>query len=254
MKIVACFKLVPEEQDIEIKADRTLSFAKAGWKIGQYDLNAIESASNLKTETEGVMIALTAGGQIVDNSKNKKNILSRGADSFCGIADEAMLDADALTTAKVLTAAIQKIGDVDLVICGEGSGDIYAQQIGPMLGQMLGYTNINAVNRISVAQDKLIVDRVLENDVEVLEIGLPAVISVTTDINQPRIPSMKDILAAGKKPETVWSLADIGVEVNSKLEVISTLAPEQAERKNIILEGVDEDTLKAFYDHLNKVI
>ncbi len=254
MKIVVCYKLVPEEQDIVINADKTVSFAKAEWKIGQYDLNAIESAVRLKEGFGADVIALTAGGAIADNSKLKKNILSRGADSLFGIADDAMADADAYATAQVLAAAVQKIGDVDLVLCGEGSGDIYAQQIGPMLGQLLGYTNVNAVNAISPTGDKLLIERALEDEIEVLEIALPAVISVTTDINQPRIPGMKEILAAGKKPATTCSLADIGVGIERKVEEISTLAPEQADRKNIILEGADNDTINAFYEHLRKII
>ena len=103
-----------------------------------------------------------------------------------GVKDEACAAADSYAIAQVLKAGVLNIGDADLVICGEGSGDIYAQQVGPMLGALLGWPTVNAVNKVTAADGKVIVERGLENDVEVLEVALPAVISVTADINVPR--------------------------------------------------------------------
>ncbi len=80
----------------------------------------------------------------------------------------------------------------------EGSADLYAQQVGVQLGELLGIPVINSVSKITVEDNKCIAERSLEDELEVLEISLPAVICVTTDINQPRIGGMKEILAAGK--------------------------------------------------------
>ncbi|WP_072771718.1 electron transfer flavoprotein [Desulfitobacterium chlororespirans] len=254
MKVAACYKVVPEEQDITVKADKTLNVDKAEWKIGQYDLNAIEAGVQLAEVTGGELVALSAGGQVVDNSKIKKAALSRGLQSLCLVADEALETADCYTTAAALAAAIGKIGGVDLVLCGEGSGDIYAQQVGVVLGEMLGWATLNAVSKITPDGDKLVVERTLENEVEALEVLLPAVISVTTDINKPRIPTLKEIMAAGKKTAVKWSLTDLQLEVSNKTECISTLAPEETDRKRIVIEGDSDENIAEFYEHLRKVL
>ncbi|MCR6546952.1 electron transfer flavoprotein [Dehalobacterium formicoaceticum] len=251
MKIITCYKIVPEEQDIVVKDDRTLSFDRAEWKIGQYDLNAVEAGMKLAEATGGSASALSIGGKELENSKLKKGILSRGPKELFIIADDYLREADTFQTASALAAAIKKMGSFDLVLCGEGSSDLYAQQVGSQLGQLLGATTLNAVSKIIPEGNKLVVERTLEDEVEVLEVTLPAVLSVTTDINLPRIPGMKDILAAGKKPVTQWCLADIGTEnIDCPTRSISTLAPEQTERKQIILEG--EEAVQKLYDAVFK--
>lgn len=253
MNIITCYKIVPEEQDIIVKSDRTLSFERAEWKIGQYDLNAVEAGMELAAATEGSVSALSIGGKQLENSKLRKNILSRGPKDLFLVSDDALADADTYQTASVLAAAIKKMDSFDLVLCGEGSSDLYAQQVGPQLGQILGVTTLNAISKITPQGDKLIVERTLEDEVEVLEITMPAVLSVTTDINLPRIPGMKEILAAGKKTVTQWSLADISKnKINRPTRSISTLAPEETDRKQIILEG--EDAVQKLYDYICKEI
>ncbi|UWG96684.1 electron transfer flavoprotein [Dehalobacter sp. DCM] len=253
MKIVACYKIVPEEQDLIIRPDRTLNWERAEWKIGQYDLCAVEAGMQLSETNGGSLTALSAGTKQLENSKLKKGILSRGPQDLFIIADDALDNADAFQTASTLAAAVNKIGDVDLVLCGEGSSDLYTQQVGVQLGELLGYPVINAVSKITVQDGKLLVERTLEDEVEVLQIPLPAVISVTTDINLPRIPSMKEILAAGKKPVTQWGLADLDLAgKGSATKIDSTLAPEQADRKRILFEGDSEEVIQKLYENLRK--
>lgn len=254
MKIIVCYKCVPEEEEIVVRNDRTLDLTKAQWKVGQYDLNAVEAGMKLMEEAGGEVLVFTAADEVVDNSKMRKAILSRGPAQMYGIRDGAMKTADSYATAGVLKAGIDKIDGVDLVLCGEGSGDIYAQQVGPVLGARLGWPTVNAVSKIMPEGDKLIVERSLEAGVEVLEVTLPAVICVTTDINVPRIPTMKDILGVGKKPFTIWDLGDVGGEAASVSETISILAPEQTDRLQIIFEGDTEENIAALYNHLRKII
>lgn len=251
MNIIACYKIVPDEQDIMIRPDQSLSLEKAELQIGQYDLNAVEAGIQLFESTGGNFSALSAGGNSVGNSKLKKGILSRGPQALYLVKDPALENPDIKITAIVLAAAIQKISGYDLILCGEGSSDLYAQQVGIQVGQILGIPTINAVSKIIPNGDTLIVERTLENDIEVLEIPLPAVISVTTDINVTRVPSMKDILAAGKKPVTEWTLADLNMNPPELLvEPVSTLAPKLTDRKKIILHGDDEQQIVEFYKNI----
>lgn len=254
MKIVACYKCVPEEEQISIRSDHTLDFSKAESKIGQYDLNAVEAGMQLKESNGGEMLVLTAGDSVVENSKLRKGILAHGPERLYGIRDDELKMADSLTTAKELEAGIEKIGGVDLVLCGEGSGDIYAQQVGSVLGALLGWPTVNAVSKITQDGEKLIVERSLENCAEVLELSLPAVVSVTSDINISRIPTMKEILGAGKKPAEIWNVEDVYSKKSCGNETISVLAPEQTDRLRIVVEGDGEDSVNALYEHLRKII
>mgnify|MGYP000872150187 CR=1 FL=1 len=255
MKIVVCYKNVPEEQEIKVKADHTLDFSKAAWKIGQYDLNAMESATALAAKEAGSeIIFLTVGGDVVDNSKQKKAALSRGAGRLVGVMDPALTYADTHTTASVIKTAIEKIGDVDVVVFGEGSGDIYAQQTGSVAGALLGWATVNGVQGIELEAGKLELSRGVEDGIEILEASLPAAISVTSDINVPRIPSMKDILAAGKKPVEIWSLDDVNTALESVTEVVSILAPDVTERRQIIIEGDSEDNIETLYQYMRKIL
>lgn len=161
--------------------------------------------------------------------------------------DEMLEQADTYQSARILEAAIQKMGDFDLVLCGAGSSDLYAQQVGNQLGELLGLPVVNAVNKITPQEDKVIVERALENAIQVLEISLPAVLSVTSEINVPRIAGMKDIIAANKKPVTQFTLPEIKVADNLRCsEILSTLAPEQVDRRLNILEGESDEVVDAF--------
>lgn len=91
-------------------------------------------------------------------------------------------------------------GGFDLILCGDGSADEYAQQVDVQLAARLGVPSVNAVTAIKAEGDSMVVERTLEDVVEEVEVPLPAVIAVTPDVATPRIPGMKDILAAGKKP------------------------------------------------------
>lgn len=200
MKIVTCFKLVPEEQDIVVTPERSLNFDRAEAKISQFDLNAIEAAAQLAVEGDEI-VALTVGGSLLQNSKVRKDVLSRGPDSLFMVQDAQLEHALPRDTAQALACAATKI-ECDLMLFGEGSGDIYAQQVGLLVGELLQLPVVNAVSKIERHGERILVERTLENEIEVLELPLPAVLCVTSDINTPRIPSMKAILGAGKKAVT----------------------------------------------------
>ena len=244
MKIAAAFKVVPDDQDIKIAGDRTLDYSKAKNTISVYDLNALEVASQLAAEVEGSSaVAITAGPASIDESKLKKNVLARGVDELFMIADDACANMDAKATACELAALVEKIGDVDVVVCGDGSADNYAQQVDVQLACKLGWPVVNAATKISCKGDALEVERVLEDVVEVVEISLPAVISVTPDAAEARIPGMKDILAAGKKPMNVEAAAG---SVASSIAVVDCKAPEQADRKLQIFDAAEDGAVESF--------
>ena len=253
MRFIACYKLVPEEQDIVITADRALATDKAGEKISPFDLNAIEAAVQLAGESHEV-VALSVGGKALDNAKLRKDTLSRGPNALYLVRDDLLASALPYETARVIAAASQKIA-FDLLICGEGSGDMYAQQTGLLVGAILQIPAINAVSNIEIKEGFVTVERTLENEVEVLDVPLPAVLCVSSDINVPRIPSMKAILGAGKKSVTQWSASDIGWAPDSpRAELVGVYAPQQTERKHIIIEGDGQEEVSRLRDYLTNAL
>lgn len=253
MKIITCFKLVPEEQDIVVTQERSLNFDRAEAKISQFDLNAMEAAAQLTAEGDEI-VALTVGGSLLQNSKVRKDVLSRGPDSLFLVQDAQLEHSLPRDTAQALACAAKSIG-FDLMIFGEGSGDLYAQQVGLLVGELLQLPIINAVSSIQRNGGHVLVERALEDEIEVIDLPLPAVLCVTSDINTPRIPSMKAILGAGKKPVTQWQASDIGWTPTPPLaELVEIVVPPQAERKRIILENDTPEAIAELAEHLKKAL
>ena len=239
MRIAVAFKAVPDAQDVQVAGDRTLDFSKAKLTISEYDKNALELGAQLADEA----VAITVGGKDIDNSKLKKDVMARGMGHLYMAADEALADLDAAATAAALADVLAKAGDVDAVICGDGSADNYAQQVDVQLACKLGWPVVNAATKVTCKGDVLEVERTLEDAVEVVEVALPAVVSVTPDAAEPRIPGMKDILAAGKKPMNVAGASDVAA---AAIEVVDCKAPEQADRKLEIFDASEDGAIDSF--------
>ena len=244
MKIVVSFKVVPDDQDIQVSGDGSLDFSKAHKIVSTYDLNAVEAAAQLAAANEGSsVVGVTVGDAKIDDSKLKKGILARGMDELFMTADDACADMDAHATATALSELIAKVGDYDLILCGDGSADNYAQQVDVQLAAKLGLPVVNGATKIEAGDGFVTVERTLEDVVETVEVPLPAVVSVTPDIALPRIPGMKDILAAGKKPSSVNAASDVEAAV---VDVVETKAPQQAERKMEMLDASVDGDLEKF--------
>lgn len=256
MNIITCYKSVPDEQDIVVNSsDGSLDFSRADTKISQYDLNAIEAANQIKAQQpESKVIALSIGGKALTNMKGRKDVLSRGPDELVVVVEDQFEYALPHQSAIALSAAAKKVG-FDLILCGDGSADLNAQQVSILMGEELQVPAINGVKKIlSIAPDAIVVERELEDEIETLSIPLPAVLAVTSDINVPVIPSMKAILGAAKKPVQAWTAADISLGDVAALSAQSIAAPKQKVRQRIIIEGDGDDQVAQFAEHLRKII
>lgn len=250
MKIIVCCKVVPNEEELQVLPSRELGFNGVPWKISQYDLNALESGKQLAAGG-GSMTALSIGSSdALGASKIQKDILSRGPDSLKLVIDDGNPFQDSLQTAKAIAGAVQAAGEYDLVLCGMGSSDLYFQEVGVQVGALLGLPAVNNVTGIKPAGEGVLeVERTLEDAVEVLEVPLPAVLSVSSEINVPSVPAMRDIMKAGKKPVEKLDCPDCG-EVS--LRTLEQLAPEQQERRQELVEGDGEEAVDALVKFLKK--
>ncbi len=257
MKIITCYKCVPDEQDIAVNnADGSLDFSKADAKISQYDLNAIEAACQLKQQAaEAQVTALSVGGKALTNAKGRKDVLSRGPDELIVVIDDQFEQALPQQTASALAAAAQKAG-FDLILCGDGSSDLYAQQVGLLVGEILNIPAVNGVSKIiSLTADTLTVERELEDETETLSIPLPAVVAVSTDINSPTNSFDESHSRRGEKARPGYGRRRILVLTQRQpWSEQQVAAPKQRERQRIVIEGDGEEQIAAFAENLRKVI
>ena len=251
MKILVGCKVVPEEQDIAVNGE-TLELSKANPKISQFDLNALQAAVDIKEQNADANIkVLSIGGKSLENTKVRKDILSRGADELVVISNDKFENLLPSDTAEMFKQTASNLG-FDLIICGDGSGDLFAGQTGLRVGTLLDIPAINCVNKIvSVDATKIVVQRELENEIEELEIALPALICVSTDINTPAIPGMKAILAAAKKPVNVM---DSNFDLSSVVELKEVKAPKKKDRLKVIVEGEVDDKISEFAANFKKAL
>lgn len=252
MNIIVCCKVVPDEELIQVAADNTLLMENTPWKISQYDLNALEAGKQLAAASSGKVTVLSVGPKAaLEASKIRKDILSRGADELSVVMDDTHSFGDTLETAKALAAAL-KGAAFDLVLCGTGSSDLYAQEVGVQLGELLGLPTVNNATGITAGEGVLRVERTLEDSVEVLELTLPAAVSVSSEINTPSVPAMRDIMRAGKKP-----VNELQVDLSGAEPTVKTLderAPEQQDRRQELVEGDNEEAVDALVKFLKKEV
>lgn len=234
-KIAVCYKWVLSDTDIRVnEATRELIVEKCKHQINEYDRMGLETGVALREALGCELVAVTCG---TSTESSAKDALSRGPDAVYYLDDAVMSRADSYTTSTVLAGMICAIGDIDVVICSEGSSDQYAQQIGPRIAALLGFTSVSYVSKAVLVDDVLELERKLEDCTECVKIAEPVVVSIVPDICEAPIPSIKQILAAKKKPANAMTLTDIGLTaetVSPLLSVTSVKAP-ITERKAVCL-------------------
>lgn len=236
MEIIVCLKQVVDLQQIRIKREtREPVLEGAPFIFGQFEKNALEEAVRLKEKHGGKVIALALGNAKIKDTTIEA--LAMGADEAVIIPDPALATSGSANVALALAAAIRKIGKYDLILMGEGSADNYSGQIIGRVSELLDLPQVTYVRELSVEASRIRATRDLEDALEVVEADLPVVVSVTSELNTPRLPPLTAILKASKKPIATWSAADLGVSASaSAIKTLSNLAPQQ-ERKQVLFEG-----------------
>lgn len=240
MKIVVAYKWASNPQDASVGADGTVDWNRAKPGISEYDPVAAELARRLADATGGEVIGLTVGAKRVDTPLARKAALSRGLDRSVIVADDALDGAGSTELAAVLAAAIRHIGDVDLIITGDSSVDVGGKMVPTVLAGQLGWPAIAEVTSVSGAAGALRVERAITGGTQTLELSGPAVLAASTDAAVPRVPGMKDILSAGKKPVETLDLASLDVAAAGPAAAVTgTARPDLKARKGIVIKTTD---------------
>ncbi len=212
MNIVVLIKQVPDtysERKLS-DGDFTLDRGAADAVLDEINERAVEEALQLKEAGDAEVTVVTMGPERATDAIRKA--LSMGADKAVHLTDEALHGSCAIQTAKALAKVIGTLGEVDLIIAGNEATDGRSGAIPAMLAELLGRPQLTHVRKLSVDGSTVTAERETDDGLFQLEASLPAVVSVTEKINEPRYPSFKGIMAAKKKPVTTLTLADAGID------------------------------------------
>ena len=253
--IIVCLK---QALDVaELKVDSTTQHvltANAPRKISDFDKNALEEAVKLKEKLGGEVITVTVGS---DKAKMVlREALAMGADRAYLLSDPSFEHSDTRAISYILAEGIKKLGIFDLVLCGEASIDSYSGQVGPRLAERLQLPQITYVRSLSLNEDTVVAERTLEDCYETVKTKTPVLVTVTKEINEPRIPSLMAIMKASKKEIITWNAENLKVAktrvgtVGSAIQILNVLAPKM-ERKRIVLEA---DTTKGVAERLARAL
>ncbi len=214
MNIIVCVKQVidPEAPPASFKINEAGNKAEmrgAPPVIDPYGEYAVEAALHLKEATGGKITIMTLGTNLLREVVKKP--LAMGADELILLEDEAFVRGDGWSTAYALAMAIKKKGDFDLILCGREASDTNAGQTGPAIAEILGVPCVTLARKIEAKDGKLRVERVNSSGYDIIESPLPAVVTVSNEIGQPRYPTIKGIMAAKKIEPVIWKPADISL-------------------------------------------
>ena len=213
MNIVVLVKQVPDTYSERklADADHTLDRDAADAVLDEINERAVEEALLIKEAQGGEVTVVSVGPERATEAIRKA--LSMGADSAVHVSDPALHGADVLQTATVLAKAIGTIEGVDLVIAGNESTDGVAGAVPAIVAELLGLAQLTHARKVEVDGTTIRVEReTTDEGLTRLEASLPALISVSEKINEPRYPSFKGIMAAKKKPVRTVTVADLGVD------------------------------------------
>jgi len=209
LKIVACIKQVPDSA-AKVTADNgQVSWGDAPLVINPWDEYAVEAALRIKEAGDATVIALTIGADTA--AEALKHALAMGADEAILINDPALASMDTQATARVLAAAIQKIGDVDLVFFGRQAIDGDAGITPAQTARVLGFPMLGLCATVAVEGGKVKVERAFEEGRQTVSAATPAVLSVVKDYGEPRYPSFMGIRKASRATIPAWTLAEVGI-------------------------------------------
>ena len=245
VKIIVLVKQVLQTADLKVdRSTKTLVTQGVPRVISEADKNAVEEAVRLKEKHGGKVAAISLGPP--EAKEALREALAMGADEAYLLTDPFFEGSDAHATANVLAAAITKILEYDLVLCGAYSEDLYAFQVGPRLAEICNLPQITYAAKLTLDGDRLVAERDLDNERQVVEAKLPCLVTVVREVNEPRLPTLMAIMAASKKPTHTWNAADLSLDQDevgfngSLIEVLrSTVSA--GERKRVTIQGEPKD-------------
>lgn len=246
MNIIVCIKQIldPQIPPSRFKVDLELGCAIPPEGIppviSPYDAQAIELGLRLKEKHGCRVTVLTVGTQEVQNAI--RHALSMGADEGIVLTDEAFEGSDSFSIAYILTKAIQKVGDYNLILCGRQAADWDEGLVGSIIAENLSLPLVSLAKDIEVIGGELRVKRMTFEGYQLYAVPTPALVTVSNEVGQPRLPSAWGIITAARKQIPTWNASEINANSShigtlaARRKLVKLLLPSR-ERKCKIIEG-----------------
>ena len=209
--------------------------------VNGFDENAVEASLRIKDSTPAEITVISMGQSFALDVMKKP--LSMGADSLVLLQDDAFDNTvDSFAVARVLTSAIQKLGHFDLIIAGRQASDWDNAQVPLAVAELLGLPSVTIGKKVEVGDGRVTVERQMPEGTEIVESPMPALVTVSNELGQPRYPTLRGIMAATRKQPVVWSLEDLGLdadELSPQIETVDLYVP-VTEADCEFIEGEDD--------------
>ncbi len=256
MNLIVCLKQVPNTTEIKIDpVTNTLIREGVESILNPFDAYAIEEAVRLKEQHGGKVTAISMGPPQAEEMLREG--VSLGVDEIILLSDRRFAGADTWATSLTLAAAIQKIGDYDLVLTGQQAIDGDTAQVGPGIAAHLGIRQTCFVRNVEAVTDcNITLQRLMEDGYDRVQLRLPAVISVVKEINTPRLPSLRGKRNAKTVELTVWNADDLGLDEKdiglngSPTQVVKIFTPKH-EKQTEKFAGAPEEAVEVVVKHLS---
>jgi electron transfer flavoprotein beta subunit len=254
MDMVVCVKQIldPEAPPSAFKVDeaakKVIPPQGIAPVISPFDSQAVEAALRIRDAAGGGKITVLSVGPASARDVVKHG-LAMGADEGILIDDPALADADSFVTARVLAAAIKKIGQFDIVFCGRQAADWDMGVVGPGLGELMGVPAVTISKSVQANDGRLRVERVLTDGFETIDVPTPCVITISNELGDPRYPQLRQIMLAARKQVVVWTVADLGLnetDLQSPLQLERLYVP----IKESHVEIIEGDTVEEQAENL----
>jgi electron transfer flavoprotein beta subunit len=240
MHIVVCIKQVPRDNSVTINSDLTINAEGIEQIMNLFDEYAVEEALRWNEQLGGTVTVLSLGPAAW--TEQLRRALAMGATEARLLSDPAFAALDILGAARAVAAAIKKLSDVDLIICGRNSTDDETGAFAPALARTLGWPQLTYVGKIADLDEggrRIVAERHLEEQVETVEAPLPLVVTVVKDLNEPRYPSLLRIKKVAKVEIPTWSAADLGLSDGAPVVRIGKRIPPPRRPAGEIIDGAD---------------
>jgi electron transfer flavoprotein beta subunit len=250
MNVIVCLKQVPGTTEVKIDPQtNTLVRQGVASIINPFDTYALEEGVRLKEQHGGKVTAITMGPPQAETAL--REAISLGADEAVLLSDRAFAGADTWATAFTLSRAVLKLAPYDLIICGRQTIDGDTGQVGPEMAEMLEVPFVAYVSQVEeIKDDQIRVRRMIEEGHEVIEAGLPAVITVSREINKPRLPSLRGITRSKSAQIPVWGVKELAIDpsyaglAGSSTQVVKIFFPQRVCQAEILTGSAAEQAEK----------
>jgi electron transfer flavoprotein beta subunit len=260
MNVLVCVKQIPDPAMPGELDPETKTLKREGKLIlDESDSYGVEMGLQLVDKSGGGEVTLVSMAPH-DEVSGLRTALAMGAAKAILVSDDALPGSDALSTAKVIAKAVERAGDVDLVLTATESTDGYTGTIPAQVAELLGWPSLTFAKHVEITRGKVKVQRQTEAGYDEVEASLPAVVSVTAGVVEPRYPSFKGIMAAKNKPVDNVKVADLGLSADdvgwngARQQIVSIeAAPERQAGEKVEDDGSAHERIVAFLEQL-KVI